>query len=188
LAHLCAITVPIMPIYRRDEVGHMLDDAQVTAVVTAGAFRGFDYLAMYRGLAADRTALHTVVVVRDDDGVAAAADPLVVGLDTVTAAEAALGPPVGPDEPFVIVYTSGTPARPKGCVHTFNTYLGGTRVLGPAFGYTESDVQFGPSPVTHTTGLVTSVRLPLLYGAATHFMPEWEPGRGLAEIASTAAP
>jgi hypothetical protein len=46
----------------------------------------------------------------------------------------------------------------------------------------------GPSPVTHTTGLVTSVLLPLLYGAATHLMPEWEPGRGLAEIASTAAP
>jgi acyl-coenzyme A synthetase/AMP-(fatty) acid ligase len=52
-----------------------------------------------------------------------------------------------------------------------------------AFGYTRDDVQFGPSQVTHTTGLVTSILLPLLYGAATHLMPEWEPGRGLAEIA-----
>jgi acyl-coenzyme A synthetase/AMP-(fatty) acid ligase len=83
----------------------------------------------------------------------------------------------------VIVYTSGTTARPKGCVHTFNTYLCGAKALGKAFAYTDSDVQFGPSPVTHTTGLVTSILLPLLHGAATHVMPNWEPRRGLAEIA-----
>jgi acyl-CoA synthetase (AMP-forming)/AMP-acid ligase II len=44
-------------------------------------------------------------------------------------------------------------------------------------------VQFGPSPITHTTGLVTSVLLPMTYGAATHFMPDWDPARGLDEIA-----
>ncbi|WP_207634483.1 class I adenylate-forming enzyme family protein, partial [Candidatus Frankia alpina] len=81
------------------------------------------------------------------------------------------------------VYTSGTTARPKGCLHTFNTYLAGARALGKAFAYTENDVQFGPSPITHTTGLVTSVLLPLLHGGATHVMPDWDPVRGLAEIA-----
>ena len=44
-------------------------------------------------------------------------------------------------------------------------------------------MQFGPSPITHTTGLVTSVLIPLLSGAATHIMPEWDPNRGLVEIA-----
>jgi 1-phosphofructokinase len=34
-ARLGAVVVPIIPIYRRDEVGHVLDDAQVSAIVTA---------------------------------------------------------------------------------------------------------------------------------------------------------
>src|SRR6202044_3797392 len=89
------------------------------------------------------------------------------------AAEAGIGAPVGPDDPFVIVYTSGTTARPKGCVHTFNTYVSGAHALAVAFGYRESDVQFGPSPVTHTTGLVTSILLPMACGAATHLMADW---------------
>ncbi|MET0197087.1 MAG: AMP-binding protein, partial [Rhodococcus fascians] len=84
--------------------------------------------------------------------------------------------------PFVIVYTSGTTSRPKGCLHTFNTYASGARSLTLAFGHTEEDVQFGPSPITHTTGLVTSVLIPLMAGAATHIMAEWNPERGLAEI------
>ena len=43
-------------------------------------------------------------------------------------------------------------------------------------------MQFGPSPVAHTTGLVTSVLVPMLVGASTHLMAEWEPARGIEEI------
>ena len=93
-----------------------------------------------------------------------------------------LDAPPGPDEPFVIVYTSGTTSRPKGCVHTFNTYCAGSRALVGPFGYTETDVQFGPSPIAHTTGLVTSVLVPMLAGASTHVMAKWDPARGIDEI------
>ena len=41
---------------------------------------------------------------------------------TVESAGGSSNAPPGPDEPFVIVYTSGTTSRAKGCVHTFNTY------------------------------------------------------------------
>jgi cyclohexanecarboxylate-CoA ligase len=185
IARLGAVTVPIMPIYRRDEVGHVLDDAAVSAVVTASSHRGFDHLAMYRDLAASRPAVHTVVVVRDPEatgGPVVPFDALLAPVDPAEAAES-LGRPVGPDAPFVIVYTSGTTARPKGCVHTFNTYAGGARSLNAAFAVTDSDVGFSPSPITHTTGLVTGILMPLLAGGATHVMPEWEPRRGLEEIA-----
>ena len=186
IARLGAVMVPIMPIYRRDEVGYVLDDAGVSVAVTASVFKDFDYLGMYRALQSERPALHTVVVVRDDE---AETSDRVVTLAATTAdvdpaaAQADIGVPVGPDDPFVIVYTSGTTARPKGCVHTFNTYVSGAHALAVAFGYRESDVQFGPSPVTHTTGLVTSILLPMVSGAATHLMADWEPRRGLAEIA-----
>jgi acyl-coenzyme A synthetase/AMP-(fatty) acid ligase len=59
----------------------------------------------------------------------------------------------------------------------------GARLLGEAWEYSASDVQFGPSPVTHTTGLVTSILLPLVYGAGSHIMEVWEPRDGLERMA-----
>src|SRR5689334_2684496 len=43
LARLGAIMVPIMPIYRHDDVRFILEAAGVKAVFTAGEFRGFDH-------------------------------------------------------------------------------------------------------------------------------------------------
>jgi cyclohexanecarboxylate-CoA ligase len=183
------IAVPIMPIYRRDEVGHVLSNAGIRAVVTPATFKKFDYLDMYLDLRRDLPGL-TIIVTRPDPAATAiaGADADVFTLNELEAdtddasARKELSSPPGPDDPFVIVYTSGTTSRSKGCVHTFNTYCSGSRALIAPFGYSESDVQFGPSPVAHTTGLVTSVLLPMLTGAATHLMAEWDPARGIDEI------
>lgn len=184
LARIGAIIVPIMPIYRRDEVGYILASAEVRAVFTAGTYRKFDHAAMYADLAAGAGELDTVVVLRADDrpaGTLGYAD-LLADVDADTA-QAEIGPGSSADDPFVIVFSSGTTSRPKGCLHTFNTMACGARLLGKGFGYTASDVQFGPSPITHTTGLVTSVILPLIHGAASHVQEAWEPREGLARIA-----
>lgn len=188
LSRLGAIIVPIMPIHRRDEVRYVFDDASIRAVVTPARFKGFDHLAMYQ----DMRTLHPhlqILVARPDAAAesAIAADDAITSLTSLRTGamptDGQLPPQGSPDDPFVVVYTSGTTSRPKGCVHTFNTYCSGARGLSRAFGYTDADVQFGPSPVTHTTGFLTSVLLPLLNGAATHLMAEWEPHRALAEIA-----
>jgi cyclohexanecarboxylate-CoA ligase len=182
LSRLGIVAVPIMPIYRRDEVGYVLGNADVRAVICPGTFKGFNYAAMYQDLAQDRPDLDLLVVRPDEPMVSGEATLSSVRTDMVPSATE-LPPQPSANDPFLIVYTSGTTSRPKGCVHTFNTYCAGARSLTIAFGYSDSDVQFGPSPVTHTTGLVTSVLVPLLNGAATHLMAEWEPVNGLAEIA-----
>ena len=144
------------------------------------------YLDLRRGTSGPRRSSSTrpdsaaETVIDADDGVFS-----LQGLEADTDDDSAreeLADPPGPDEPFVIVYTSGTTSRSKGCVHTFNTYCAGARALIAPFGYTEADVQFGPSPVAHTTGLVTSVLVPMLAGASTHLMAEWDPARGIDEI------
>jgi acyl-CoA synthetase (AMP-forming)/AMP-acid ligase II len=189
LSRLGVIMVPIMPIYRREDVSYVLSNAGVRAVFTPANFGKFDYFDMYLGLRQEHPEL-TIVVARPDD----ASDGIIgseSGLFSLQALEAdtdddsasqELDAPPGPDEPFVMVYTSGTTSRPKGCVHTFNTYCSGSRELIEPYGYTEADVQFGPSPVAHTTGLVTSVMMPLLAGASTHLMAKWDPVRGIEEI------
>jgi acyl-CoA synthetase (AMP-forming)/AMP-acid ligase II len=189
LSRLGVIAVPIMPIYRREEVGYVASNAEIRGVFTPATFKKFNYLDMYLGLRQEHPDL-TIVVTRPDsaaESIISADDGVfsLQGLETDTdddSARAELGDRPGPDEPFVIVYTSGTTSRSKGCVHTFNTYCAGARALIAPFGYTEADVQFGPSPVAHTTGLVTSVLVPMLTGASTHLMAEWDPARGIDEI------
>ncbi|MDV2477117.1 AMP-binding protein [Rhodococcus zopfii] len=189
LARIGVVTVPIMPIYRTDEVSHVVADASIRMAIAPAQFKGFDYVAMFDRIRSSSQTLESIVAVRASgdhrDALAERGievlESLVVDADS-SAIDAELDFRAHPDDPFVIVYTSGTTSRPKGCVHTFNTYASGARALKTAFGHTEADVQFGPSPITHTTGLVTSVLVPLLSGAATHIMAEWDPKRGLAEI------
>ncbi|WP_067899664.1 AMP-binding protein [Nocardia vaccinii] len=190
LARIGAVTVPVMPIYRKDEVSHVVSDALVRMAIVPFEFKGFDYLSMYERIRQDSDTLEAIVAVRaSDDARESLAErrievleDLIIGAVDPAQVEAELDVRAHPDDPFVIVYTSGTTSRPKGCVHTFNTYASGARALVEAFEHGEADVQFGPSPITHTTGLVTSVLIPLIAGASTHLMAEWNPVRGLAEI------
>jgi cyclohexanecarboxylate-CoA ligase len=184
ISRIGAIIVPIMPIYRRDEVGYMVESAGVKAVFTVGEYRKFDHAAMYVDLARTSNSLETVIVVRSESAPEGAVTFADVPVDIEPeAAVAEIPPGAGPDDPLVIVFSSGTTSRPKGCLHTFNTMSCGARLLGKGWGYTADDVQFGPSPVTHTTGLVTSVILPLIHGASSHIMEAWEPREGLERIA-----
>ncbi len=190
LSRIGVVMVPIMPIYRKDEVAHVVSDAAIRMAIAPAEFKGFDHVGMFEEIRRDASTLESIVAVRAprearesfaQRGIEVL-DDLIVGEVTVDQVDAELGYRSHPDDPFAIVYTSGTTSRPKGCLHTFNTYASGARALRAAFGYTEDDVQFGPSPITHTTGLVTSVLLPLLAGAATHIMAEWNPVQALAEI------
>ncbi|MBZ5738375.1 AMP-binding protein [Nocardioides mangrovi] len=173
------VLVPIMPIYRGDEVGFVLRHSGARAVITCGEFRGFDHHAMMRSLLAEAPEVENLYVARGTGADSLAA--LEVGGD-LAALAAEAGPDASPDDPFLIVYTSGTTSRPKGCFHTFNTIRASAAAIRASLDYGRDDVQFGPSPVTHSTGLVTSVVLPLLVGASSYLMEVFEPGEALRRI------
>lgn len=185
LSRIGAITLPIMPIYRHDEVGYILGDAGVKLAITTDSYRGFDYLDMYRTLLPNNPQVGGLILVRPDSGTTGSDytnyEDVFVNTDPESAREL-IGPGVSADEPFTIVYSSGTTARAKGCLHTFNTMGCGARALAETFGHTSADVQFGPSPVTHTTGLVTSVLIPMVVGGSSLLMAQWDPEEALKQI------
>jgi cyclohexanecarboxylate-CoA ligase len=185
LSRIGAILVPIMPIYREDEVAYILQQSGAVAAVTCDEFRGFGHLEMFGKLRSEAPDLRTVYVARSpaelDASETASLDSLVAGGD-LAGFEQEAGPDSSPDDGFLIVYTSGTTSRPKGCFHTFNTVRASANAMVKSLKYTERDVQFGPSPVTHSTGLVTSVILPLIAGAKSYLMEAWNPEEGLRRI------
>jgi cyclohexanecarboxylate-CoA ligase len=179
LAKVGAILVPIMPIYREEEVSYVLRHAGAKVAITCEEFKTFRYLDMFAALKPDGPELEALVSVRATstvDGVLS----LTELMDTGEVGE--LGPGSSADDPFMIVYTSGTTSRPKGCLHTFNTVRASAEAIGKSLGYTADDVQFGPSPITHATGLATSLVLPLIAGASSHLMEAWDPKEGLRRI------
>lgn len=178
ISRIGAILVPIMPIYRDDEVGYVLQHSGAAVAVTCGEMRGFDHARMFAELAGDCPDLRARYVARAGaDLEPAHGTPLddLIATEDIATLEAELGEDSSPDDGFLIVYTSGTTSRPKGCFHTFNTLRASAAAIAKSLKYAADDVQFGPSPITHSTGLVTSVVLPLIVGAQSCLMEVWDP-------------
>ncbi|WP_066520651.1 AMP-binding protein [Curtobacterium ammoniigenes] len=185
LSRLGAILVPTMPIFRRDEVGYVLAHSGARVVIGPEVFHGFRHIDMYREIADDVDTLEHVVVVRPSDPTAldGAIDfAVLIAPGNLDAIDRGLDSPAAPDDGALVVYTSGTTSRPKGCYHSFNTIHAAAKLLNDRLDVDGSDTLFNPSPVAHSTGLITGLLMPLFVGGSTHFMAEWQPADGLRRI------
>jgi cyclohexanecarboxylate-CoA ligase/acyl-CoA synthetase len=179
-----AVLVPIMPIYRHDEVGYVLSQSGAKVAFTASQFRGFDHLEMFRELRQRSLDLEQLIVVRAEAG---SGERTLVELTQPHLGgevpdEAALRPRPTADDGHVLIFTSGTESRPKGCFHTWNTIGFSVRGLSEAFDLNRDSVTFAPSPVSHGTGLALGVAAPIHTGGAIHLQDVWQPKEGLARI------
>jgi len=178
-ARLGALMIPIVPVYREAEVRFIVENASAVGLVTCGEFRGFDHASMAGSVATAVPGLGFRVVVR------AQARDGAVALDELLAGSQGAGdlPPVAsPDEPHLILYSSGTEARPKGCLHTWNSSSFLPRQAVQALNLGRDDVMFMPSPVTHALGLTLGVMAPAIAGASVELLDVFDPKVALERI------
>ena len=76
-----------------------------------------------------------------------------------------------PDDPAVILFTSGSEGTPKGVVLTHRNLLSNIAQVGARIDFSESDVVLNALPVFHSFGLTGGTLLPLLNGIRTVFYP-----------------
>jgi long-chain acyl-CoA synthetase len=81
----------------------------------------------------------------------------------------------------VIMYTSGTTARPKGVTHTHASLLAGAQAMA-SFGIDESQVMLCTTSMMHASGLVCTLLGAIHAGATAVLMPAFEPAGALDGI------
>ncbi|WP_242345057.1 AMP-binding protein [Anaeromyxobacter terrae] len=84
-------------------------------------------------------------------------------------------PPPRPDDPLLVLYTSGTTGKPKGAVITHRNAAFDLDALAGAWGWTERDVLVHALPLFHVHGLVLGVLGALRVGASILLLPRFTP-------------
>ena len=160
-----AVNNPLIPIYRDREVGFMVGLAESKVLVVPQEFRGFDYPAMVERLrpAVARRCSTCSSGRRTRSWEEFAATPWEERRDP--AELAALRP--DPNDPTLLIFTSGTTGEPKGVLHTHNTLMAANAPLPDRLGVGPDDVIHMASTFAHLTGFLYGVRLPVQVGGAT---------------------
>jgi malonyl-CoA/methylmalonyl-CoA synthetase len=153
LAHLGvlqagAISVPLNPRFTREELRHFLTDSGATLAVA-----GPDQRPLLEALRADAPALRAVL-----------ADSAVADATEAEWHE----PDVSPDDPCLMIYSSGTTGLPKGVVHTNANLSASLRALADCWRFTPDDVVVNVLPLFHIHGLSFATHMTLLTGGTVH--------------------
>ena len=169
LARLGAVQNPILPIYRGREVRFVTKQSGTRLLLVPATWRGFDYAAMARAIAAEQPGLEVLV-----------ADPTLPEGDA-----AALPPPpqVAGEAPVRwLFYTSGTTGEPKGALHTDRTLLAGAVGMCRALELRADDRVALVFPLTHVGGALWLMN-GLLAGCAQIAVEIFDPETSVAALA-----
>jgi long-chain acyl-CoA synthetase len=96
-------------------------------------------------------------------------------LTTTDAAEMPALPPVEADQPALIIYTSGTTARPKGVTHTHRTLICTAEGMATV-GVDGSQIVLVLTTMMHASGLYCDLLPAILGGTTAVLAPAFDPG------------
>lgn len=184
IARIGAIINPILPILRRREVEFILRRTQAQICIAPASYRGFGHGEMLNEIRAQLDTLKEVLLTGPGESFDRF---MTMPWETVhTPAQLNERRP-DPDQPAVLMYTSGTTGEPKGVVHTHNTMFAGVQCVPSGLGLDADDVILMASPLAHATGFFYGLVMPLVCGARAVHLDGWNP-RKMLDVAAAERP
>ncbi|BBW97281.1 fatty acid--CoA ligase family protein [Geobacillus sp. FSL W8-0032] len=173
---LGATVIPINPIYTPEEIGYILQNGDVKAVI------GLDLLAPLFAEAKRRLPLLSHAIVCETPQGKEKAVPLTEEMKTFAAVLAAgspefTGPELADDEVAVILYTSGTTGKPKGAMLTHKNLYSNAQDIADYLGINEHDRVIAALPMFHVFCLSVALNAPLMNGGTVLIMPKFSPAQ-----------
>lgn len=160
-AQVGAILVNINPAYRLSELEYVLNQAEVSLLVSAESFSQSNYREMIEAVW-DDVPTEKVVYLHTDDWT----QMLDIGASVTDADMAARRAELRPDDAINIQYTSGTTGFPKGATLSHRNILNNGFFIGEACGYNSGDRVCIPVPFYHCFGMVLGNLACTTHGAA----------------------
>ncbi len=155
--------------YRSGELEPLIAHVTPRVIICVGASEKYDAPALMQQLQERSPTLETIIVVGDR------APAGCLAFDDLSSAEIIeISEQPGPDDPALILFTSGTSAQPKAVVHGHRTLTASAFHTGERMGITSRDVVLCAPAHTHAFGLCIAVTI-LLTGSANALMPEYSP-------------
>ncbi|MBO2452826.1 AMP-binding protein [Actinomadura barringtoniae] len=174
---------PLLPIYRERELEAYLGLTRARVFITLAEFGGEAPGELGLRLAAALPSLEHVVV-SGGAGPEGARDLHEFFFEPEwekTHAADLGGRGLGPDEPYLTLFTSGTTGEPKGVLHSQNTLYAPLRGEAGIFDLDDTDLITMIASYTHYTGFVRGMLLPLSLGATAVFQDSTD-GAAMADL------
>ncbi len=174
-AFLGAVVVPIVHVYGRRDLSHLIAHARPKVVITA---EEFGRMKFHPDLCADVPIVGLVGTGEHSR------DERVHRFEDLLADEPLVGTiEADPASPALIAFTSGTTSNPKGVIHSHQTLGFETRQLLANYP-PDRGRQLTATPIGHFIGMLSAFLIPVLEGASIDLCDVWDPGKVLKLIES----
>ncbi|CAN0487016.1 unnamed protein product, partial [Phaeothamnion confervicola] len=169
IALLGAVMQTLHMPYRAADLEGLLRHSGAVAVVCLTATKDYAAADTFLGLRRALPALREVIAVGDQVPQEARA------WRELPDTKAATGlPRLAGEDPFLLLYTSGTTSSPKGVPHAYQDFLANARLSAAELALGPDDVILSAAPFTHLYGLFT-VNMALAVGATIALLPAFSP-------------
>ena len=179
---LGAVAVPANPMYRRDELAHLIEDTGARVAISAR-----DTAAEFASLRAKcptlicidyRDALLGMPVEAIAPALLRTEHPLPAGAvawsDALGARCAATPPEVKSGDLCMLLYSSGSTGRPKGCMHTHQAMATIAAAVVTWMGIYSDSVLLMTVPLFHIAGMQNMMIAPVSVGATVVISARWD--------------
>lgn len=168
----------VVDIYRERELAAIVAQVRPTVVMTQYEHRGTQYPAMWDQVLASADCVTKARVLWR--GEAEGWTALAATLETPAGSQA---PTVlGPDEPVLVLFTSGTTAAPKAAVHTSRTLLAEVAQMADGWAFGWSSRMYLAIPLSHVTGVLFGLTVPYYRGGTAVVSQLIRPDQAAREI------